>query len=187
MVADLNVHWDVGPDGLAKPHAHVMLGMREVTDEGFGAKVREWNRTELLTHWREAWAEHVNERLAELDIDARIDQRSLEAQGIDQEPQHKIGPAASRMVSQGLASERLKEHHAIARAKGSKLPQRSNQSAKNIETVGRTSSYVCAPRSILCRWLVLCGGVQSKLARSEKCYPFMQPMRQPDRRQYSPT
>ncbi|HUD90739.1 MobQ family relaxase, partial [Sphingobium sp.] len=81
MVADLNVHWDIGPDGLAKPHAHVMLGLREVTDEGFGAKVRDWNKTEFLTHWREAWAEHVNERLAELDIDARIDHRSLEAQG----------------------------------------------------------------------------------------------------------
>jgi Ti-type conjugative transfer relaxase TraA len=121
MVADLNVHWDVGPDGLAKPHAHVMLGMREVTDEGFGAKVREWNKTELLTHWREAWAEHVNARLAELDIDARIDHRSLEAQGIELEPQHKIGPAASRMAEQGLASERLEEHHAIARANGEKL------------------------------------------------------------------
>jgi Ti-type conjugative transfer relaxase TraA len=121
MVADLNVHWDVGPDGLAKPHAHVMLGMREVTDEGFGAKVREWNKTELLTHWREAWAEHVNTRFAELDIDARIDHRSLEAQGIELEPQHKIGPAASRMAEQGLASERLEEHHAIARANGEKL------------------------------------------------------------------
>lgn len=29
MVADLNVHWDVGPEGSAKPHAHVMLSMRE--------------------------------------------------------------------------------------------------------------------------------------------------------------
>ena len=94
MVADLNVHWDVAPDGSPKPHAHVMLGLRAVSDEGFGAKVRDWNRTELLTHWREAWAEHVNRRLAELDIDARIDHRSLEAQGIDLEPQHKIGPAA---------------------------------------------------------------------------------------------
>jgi Ti-type conjugative transfer relaxase TraA len=121
MVADLNVHWDIGPDGLAKPHAHVMLGMREVTEEGFGQKVREWNRTELLTHWREAWAQHVNERLAQLDIDARIDHRSLEAQGIDLEPQHKIGPAASRMAEQGLASERLEEHHTIARANGEKL------------------------------------------------------------------
>ena len=121
MVADLNVHWDMGEDGLPKPHAHVMLGLRQVTEEGFGSKVREWNRTELLTHWREAWAEHVNTRLAELDIDARVDHRSLEAQGIELEPQHKIGPAASRMAGQGLASERLDEHHAIARENGTRI------------------------------------------------------------------
>jgi ATP-dependent exoDNAse (exonuclease V) alpha subunit len=79
-----------------KPHAHVMLSMREVGPEGFGQKVRDWNSTALLQEWREAWADHVNERLAELDIDARIDHRTLEAQGIELEPQHKIGPAASR-------------------------------------------------------------------------------------------
>jgi ATP-dependent exoDNAse (exonuclease V) alpha subunit len=121
MAADLNVHWDVGADGLAKPHAHVMLGTRAVGEDGFGAKVRDWNRTDLLEHWREAWAVHVNARLAELDIDVRVDHRSLEAQGIELEPQHKIGPAASRMAGQGLSSERLAEHHAIARANGEKI------------------------------------------------------------------
>jgi ATP-dependent exoDNAse (exonuclease V) alpha subunit len=28
MIADLNVHWDIGEDGMPKPHAHVMLTMR---------------------------------------------------------------------------------------------------------------------------------------------------------------
>jgi Ti-type conjugative transfer relaxase TraA len=121
MIADLNVHWDIGADGEAKPHAHVMLTMREVGEEGFGAKVRDWNATQLLNHWREAWAEHVNTRLAELDIDARIDHRSLEAQGIDLEPQNKIGPAASRMEAQGLESERLEEHAEIARRNGQRI------------------------------------------------------------------
>ncbi|MEH0198725.1 Ti-type conjugative transfer relaxase TraA [Caulobacter sp. CCNWLY153] len=121
MVADLNVHWDVGPDGLAKPHAHVMLSMREVGEEGFGAKVRDWNRTELVEHWREAWADHVNERLAQLDIDARIDHRSLEDQGIDLEPQNKIGPAAGRRADEGLEADRLDEHHEIARANGERI------------------------------------------------------------------
>ena len=65
-----------------KPHAHVMLTMRAVDENGFGQKVREWNRTEMVERWRERWAELANERLAELDIDARIDHRSLEAQGI---------------------------------------------------------------------------------------------------------
>ncbi|WP_425998229.1 Ti-type conjugative transfer relaxase TraA [Caulobacter sp. DWR1-3-2b1] len=121
MVADLNVHWDIGPDGLAKPHAHVMLSMREVGEDGFGAKVRDWNRTELVEHWREAWADHVNERLAQLDIDARIDHRSLEDQGIDLEPQNKIGPAAGRRADEGLEAERLDEHHEIARANGERI------------------------------------------------------------------
>jgi Ti-type conjugative transfer relaxase TraA len=121
MIADLNVHWDIGADGLAKPHAHVMLTMREVDAVGFGAKVRDWNRTELVEQWRERWAEHVNERLAELDIDARIDHRSLEAQGIDLEPQDKIGPAASRMEGRGLEAERIEEHRAIAERNGARI------------------------------------------------------------------
>ena len=121
MVADLNVHWDIGADGSPKPHAHVMLTMREVGEDGFGRKNRDWNRTDLLEKWRERWSEHVNQRLAELDIDARVDHRSLEAQGIDLEPQHKIGPAASRMAAQGLESERVGEHLEIARANGEKI------------------------------------------------------------------
>ena len=121
MIADLNVHWDIGADGLAKPHAHVMLTMREVNEQGFGAKERDWNRTELVEQWRERWADHVNTRLAELDIDARIDHRSLEAQGIDLEPQDKIGPAASRMGERGLESERIEDHRAVAQRNGERI------------------------------------------------------------------
>ncbi len=121
MIADLNVHWDIGADGLAKPHAHVMLTMREVGDDGFGKKNRDWNRTDLLEKWRERWAEHANRRLAELDIDARIDHRSIEAQGIGLEPQNKIGPVASRLAAQGLESERVDEHREIAHSNGDKI------------------------------------------------------------------
>ncbi|PNQ03172.1 Ti-type conjugative transfer relaxase TraA [Sphingobium sp. SA916] len=121
MIADLNVHWDIGADGLAKPHAHVMLTMREVGPDGFGAKERDWNRTELVEQWRERWADHVNTRLAELDIDARIDHRSLEAQGIGLEPQDKIGPAAQRMGERGLESERIEDHRAIAQRNGERI------------------------------------------------------------------
>ena len=121
MVADLNVHWDVGANGLAKPHAHVMLSMREVAEEGFGVKVRDWNRTEQLERWRECWATHVNARLAELDLDVRIDHRSLEDQGLDLEPQSKIGPAAFRRADQGLEADRLDEHRQIARRNGERI------------------------------------------------------------------
>jgi len=121
MIADLNVHWDIGADGQPKPHAHVILTMREVGKDGFGAKVREWNKAELVEQWRERWADHVNQRLAELDIDARIDHRSLEAQGIALEPQDKIGPAASRMGVRGLEAERIEEHRAVAQRNGERI------------------------------------------------------------------
>jgi hypothetical protein len=53
MIADLNVHWDMAEDGMLNPHAHVMLTMRSFDENGFGPKVREWSRTELLERWRE--------------------------------------------------------------------------------------------------------------------------------------
>lgn len=118
MVADLNVHWDAAKDGSPKPHAHVMLTMRETRPGGFGAKVRDWNSVELLSEWRQAWADHVNEHLARLDIDARIDHRSLEDQGIELEPQDKIGPAGARRADRGEAAERASGHREIARRNG---------------------------------------------------------------------
>jgi ATP-dependent exoDNAse (exonuclease V) alpha subunit len=102
MIADLNVHWDMAEDGSPKPHAHVMLTMRAVDENGFGQKVREWNRTEMVERWRERWAELANERLAELDIDARIDHRSLEAQRIALEPQSQISAPAQRIEGDQL-------------------------------------------------------------------------------------
>ena len=122
MIADLNVHWDIGEVGMPKPHAHVMLTMREVDEDGFGKKQREWNRTEMVERWRERWAEHVNERLMELDIDARIDHRSLEAQGIDLEPQTQIGAPALRIEGEGIeAADRADMHREIARNNGERI------------------------------------------------------------------
>ena len=121
MIADLNVHWDIGEDGLAKPHAHVMLTMRAVDENGFGPKVRDWNRTEMVERWRERWAELANERLAELDIDARIDHRSLEAQGIALEPQSQIGAPAQRIEGEGNEADRAAMHRESARNNGARI------------------------------------------------------------------
>ncbi len=131
MVADLNVHWDIGEDGMPKPHAHVMLTMRSADENGFGSKVRDWNRTEMVERWRERWAEHVNERLAELDIDARIDHRSLEAQGIALQPQSQIGAPAQRIETHSVeidgietaanVADRAEMHREIARNNGDRI------------------------------------------------------------------
>ena len=130
MIADLNVHWDMAEDGSPKPHAHVMLTMRQVNvngdENGFGPKVRDWNRTEMVERWRARWAELANERLAELDIDARIDHRSLEAQGIALEPQSQIGASAKRIEvrdihGEGLEADRAEMHREIARGNGARI------------------------------------------------------------------
>src|SRR5437667_848287 len=122
MIADLNVHWDVGEDGMPKPHAHVMLTMRAVDEDGFGPKLREWNRTEMVERWRQRWAEVANERLAELDIDARIDHRSLEAQDIAMEPQTQIGASALRIEGEGIeTADRAEMHREIARGNGARI------------------------------------------------------------------
>jgi Ti-type conjugative transfer relaxase TraA len=126
MIADLNVHWDRAEDGMPKPHAHVMLTMRAVDENGFGQKVRDWNRTELVTRWRERWAALANARLAELDIDARIDHRSLEAQGIALEPQSQIGAPAQRIEGERIeaaanVADRAEMHREIARNNGRRI------------------------------------------------------------------
>src|SRR3546814_6244894 len=113
--------WDMERNGQHQAQLNCRLSIGESSPAGFGKKECEWNSTALLKGGREAWADDVNQRLAELDIDARIDQRTLAAQGIDLEPQHKIGPAASRMPEQGLEAERVEDHARIARENGEKI------------------------------------------------------------------
>ncbi|MBP9726686.1 MAG: Ti-type conjugative transfer relaxase TraA [Gammaproteobacteria bacterium] len=115
MVADVAFHRG-HKGGEEQPHGHVMLTMREITPEGFGGKVRAWNNKELLTTWREHWAEHCNRELARQGFDFRIDHRTLEAQGINLEPQSKIGPKA---VQSSMA--RYAEHQALAARNGERL------------------------------------------------------------------
>ena len=113
MVADFAIHNDIGKDGERQPHMHVLLTLREVTPEGFGQKVREWNDKAYLLHWREAWAEVANRHLGFHDHDIRIDHRTLSEQGIELQPQSKIGAAVAQ---ERLA--RLAEHQRKARENG---------------------------------------------------------------------
>ena len=115
MVADVCVHRG-HRHGEDQPHAHVMLTLREVNQDGFGKKVRDWNDKAYLNHWREAWADHCNRKFLELGINQKIDHRTLEAQGIDLEPQRKIG---AKSAQSKLA--RLAEHQTIARENGERL------------------------------------------------------------------
>jgi Ti-type conjugative transfer relaxase TraA len=82
MVADYSIH-DVD-DG--NPHAHIMLTLRNVVENSFGKKVREWNDKRLFEQWREQWAAVTNKHLALGGIDKKISHLSYADQGIDLEP-----------------------------------------------------------------------------------------------------
>ncbi len=104
-------------------HAHLLATTREVTAQGLAAKttleLNDTRRGELglkpviheLLYVRERWAAVTNEALHEAQVDARVDHRSLAAQGIDREPYPYIPRAAFEMERHGYRSgqaERLR-------------------------------------------------------------------------------
>jgi ATP-dependent exoDNAse (exonuclease V) alpha subunit len=126
VAVDLAVHLP-RPDGDPRNfHAHLLTTTREVTPQGLGAKAgldlhaRERRRREL-PHWRdeyrtlrERWASLTNEALREANLEARVDHRSLVAQGIDREPHPQIPIASLKMEQRGVRSvvaERIREDY----------------------------------------------------------------------------
>ena len=107
-------------------HAHLLATTRDVTFTGLGSKtaldMNDRSRHELglkpviheLLHVRERWATVTNEAMQEAHVAIRIDHRSLEAQGIDREPQPHIPRAAFEMERHGYRSvvaDRLREEY----------------------------------------------------------------------------
>ena len=116
MIADVCLHNDIASDGGSQLHAHVMLTLRTVGPEGFGQKERSWNDKSVLLNWRESWSELANKQLALNGHDIRIDHRTLADQGIDLEPQRKVGPVAAHQKHAAL-----EEHQRIAKENGERL------------------------------------------------------------------
>jgi ATP-dependent exoDNAse (exonuclease V) alpha subunit len=107
-------------------HAHLLATTREVTLSGLAAKttleMNDSRRRELglepaiheLLYVRERWATVTNQALKEAHIEARVDHRSLRAQGIDREPYPHIPRAAFEMERHGYQSvvgERLRAEY----------------------------------------------------------------------------
>ena len=105
MVADVAIHSPLAADGAEQPHVHVMLTMRELRPDGFGAKVREWNDKAVLEQWRESWATTQNLALERAGIEQRVDHRSLADQGLDREPTLHLGSAAHELEQRGQPTE----------------------------------------------------------------------------------
>jgi len=112
MIADWNVHCD----NEANPHVHVMLTTRELTQTGFGPKVRAWNDKKLLLQWRERWAHYANFHLTLHRHNVKIDHRSYKDQGIDLIPTVHRGRATDEMGKRHLQTDIQTESTQIKQA-----------------------------------------------------------------------
>ena len=126
VAVDLAIHAP-RPEGDPRNfHAHLLATTREVTADGLGAKagldmqVIARNERGLpasrqeFTNLRARWAELTNEALREANVEARVDHRTLEAQGIDREPGPQLPLAAIMAERRGERSEiaeRIREEH----------------------------------------------------------------------------
>ena len=76
IIADVVIH-DINGHN---PHIHIMGTTREILSTGFGKKVREWDKPEMLDSWRKGWQNICNGFLDLYGHDERIDHRSIRVQ-----------------------------------------------------------------------------------------------------------
>lgn len=126
VAVDLAVHAPRPEGDQRNFHAHLLATTREVTPAGMGPKtgvdmeggVRSElglppSRQEFRT-LRARWAELTNEALREANVQARVDHRSLEAQGIDRIPRPRLpwaAVAAERRGERSEVAEQIRERH----------------------------------------------------------------------------
>lgn len=113
--ADVAIHAPSNGGDDRNHHAHILLSTRRLGADGFGEKTRELDDrkigSELVTQWRERFAELTNERLHEQGIAARVDHRTLAAQGIERELTQHLGPAATAIERRtGHASSKRQDY-----------------------------------------------------------------------------
>ncbi|MFK7682045.1 MobQ family relaxase [Bacillus sp. Wb] len=117
MVADIAIH----RDDANNPHAHIMLTMRNLDENGFGKKNRDWNadfanakennrgyvkNSKDCLSIREQWANYANQALEQAQSKERITHLSHENRGLEVLPTIHLGHVAHDMEKKGKQSER---------------------------------------------------------------------------------
>lgn len=102
MIADVAIH----RDDQDNPHAHVMLATREISEEGFTVKNRDWNKKEWLLQWREQWAVQANQSLEREGVEDRITHESHETRNLIIFPTVHLGHVAHEMEKRGVETDR---------------------------------------------------------------------------------
>ena len=104
MIADIAIHDKEASDGGRQPHAHLMLTMREIEENGEWAKTknREWNDQRLVEQWREAWELTQNAYLEAAEVEERVSMRSFAKQGVNRVPEQHRGFRVDQLERDGM-------------------------------------------------------------------------------------
>jgi ATP-dependent exoDNAse (exonuclease V) alpha subunit len=112
--------------GELNPHCHTFFLTRELTDmdssNGLSEKKnRGWNEREAHEVWREQWAQYASFHLKMHGHDINLDHRSYKDQGLDIEPQVKLGKGVKEQEKRGsLGSKGLDPRKPDAKSLGSR-------------------------------------------------------------------
>jgi len=101
VVADVAIH-EPGREGDNRNHhAHILTTTRTAGEDGLGAKTRVLDVASTasteIEHMRGVWARQVNTALERHQVEQRVDHRSFERQGKEQEPTRHMGVSATAM------------------------------------------------------------------------------------------
>ncbi|HEL0218132.1 TPA: MobA/MobL family protein [Streptococcus equi subsp. zooepidemicus] len=141
MIADCNIHNPPASDNEEQPHAHILLTLREMDNEGKwkpkcrkeyildenGEKIKlksgnyksrkvnlnDWDEPDKAKEWRENFSKKANEYLARNNIQKRIDPRTFEEQGREELPQIHLGTSSYQMEKKGIQTERGNQNRKI--------------------------------------------------------------------------
>ena len=92
--------------GELNPHCHNLLLTRELVEEGLSKyKNRDWNSKVLHAEWREQWAQVGTAHLKQNGFDITLDHRSYKDQGLDIEPQPKLGKSVTEQEKRAILKE----------------------------------------------------------------------------------
>ncbi len=127
------------------PHAHIMLTMREINQEGFGLKNRDWNKKELLEKKRKAWSTYANHALEKAGFMQKIDHRTLSEQGVNRIPQIHLGSAVTAMTSRGVETDKGNRYREIEKA--NKQIEKLERSLAQVEAEINTEKKLKTPSS----------------------------------------
>lgn len=142
VAADVCVHAPGQGGDQRNYHAHILTTTRTLGPDGFGKKTRvlDDRKSGEIKYIREMYAEMVNAALERAGVEARVDHRRLEAQGIERAATQHMGPAATHMERRGQRTLIGAHNRAILQeAKRTAVPQAT-------EVVADQEDEGCAPR-----------------------------------------